>query len=90
LLPQVLSATAQDNYIEVASSCTEARVASPVIDESSKVDNTQSIKDSTPFAESVHAALFRGLSFSHGINFAKYVRSKFNSDVHPSSHSGHF
>jgi hypothetical protein len=38
----------------------------------------------------VHAALFRGLSFSHGINFAKDVKSKFNTDVHPSSHAGLF
>jgi hypothetical protein len=31
-----------------------------------------------------------GLDFSHGMNFAKDVRSKFNRQVHPSAKSGHF
>jgi hypothetical protein len=42
------------------------------------------------FANSVHASLFMGLNFSHGINFAKDVRSKFNVDVHPSPEVGQF
>ncbi|KAM0868195.1 hypothetical protein ACQ4PT_041499 [Festuca glaucescens] len=42
------------------------------------------------FANSVHASLFMGLNFSHGNNFAKDVRYKFNVDVHPSSKDGHF
>jgi hypothetical protein len=45
---------------------------------------------SSSFANSVHASLFMGLNFSHGINFAKDVRSKFNVDVHPSPQVGHF
>jgi hypothetical protein len=41
-------------------------------------------------ASSVHAALFRGLDFSHGINFAKDILSKFNKEVHPRARSGSF
>jgi hypothetical protein len=37
-----------------------------------------------------HAALFKDLDFSHGINFAKVVKNKFHKEVHPSSSSGHF
>jgi hypothetical protein len=37
-----------------------------------------------------HAALFKDLDFSHGINFAKDVKNKFHKEVHPSSSSGHF
>ncbi|KAM0886498.1 hypothetical protein ACQ4PT_029612 [Festuca glaucescens] len=45
----------------------------------------------TPTSSSfVHAALFKDLDFSHGINFAKDVKNKFNKEVHPSSSSGHF
>ncbi|KAK1611422.1 hypothetical protein QYE76_035095 [Lolium multiflorum] len=88
LLPQVIPVNSQDELSQVVSACTEVRV-STVIEEPPKADS-QSSKDSTPFAESVHAALFRGLSFSHGINFAKDVKSKFNSEVHPSSHTAHF
>jgi hypothetical protein len=42
------------------------------------------------FANSVHASLFMGLNFSHGINFAKDVKNKFNVDVHPSPEVGQF
>jgi hypothetical protein len=38
----------------------------------------------------VHSSLSMGLDFSHGMNFAKDVRSKFNRQVHPSAKSGHF
>jgi hypothetical protein len=41
-------------------------------------------------ASSVHAALFQGLDFSHGINFAKDIRAKFNTEVHPRARSGNF
>jgi hypothetical protein len=45
----------------------------------------------TPTSSSfVHAALFKDLDFSHGINFAKDVKNKFNQEVHPYSSSGHF
>jgi hypothetical protein len=39
---------------------------------------------------SVHSALIMGLDFSHGINFAKDVKIKFGSSVHPSRSSGNF
>jgi hypothetical protein len=90
LLPQVQSAIVQDNHSEVVPPIIEARVNHIVADDSSKVDNISLKKESVTFAEFVHAALFRGLSFSHGMNFAKDVKSKFNSDVHPSPHTGHF
>jgi hypothetical protein len=38
----------------------------------------------------VHSALIMGLDFSHGINFAKDVKIKFGSSVHPSRSSGNF
>jgi hypothetical protein len=38
----------------------------------------------------VHAALFKGLDFSHGINFAKDILAKFNKEVHPRARSGNF
>jgi hypothetical protein len=41
-------------------------------------------------AMAVHSSLSMGLDFSHGMNFAKDVRSKFNRQVHPSAKSGHF
>ena len=45
---------------------------------------------SSPVAMSVHTSLSLGFSFSHGINFAKDVKSKFLADVHPSKESRHF
>jgi hypothetical protein len=38
----------------------------------------------------VHNSISLGLDFSHGRNFARDVRSKFSSTVHPSANSGHF
>jgi hypothetical protein len=38
----------------------------------------------------VHDAISLGLNFSHGVNFAKDVRNKFSSNVHPSTKSGLF
>jgi hypothetical protein len=38
----------------------------------------------------VHAALFKGLDFSRGTNFAKDVKYKFNKEVHPIASSGNF
>jgi hypothetical protein len=38
----------------------------------------------------MHSALIMGLDFSHGINFAKDVKMKFGSSVHPTRSSGNF
>jgi hypothetical protein len=38
----------------------------------------------------VHDSIILGLDFSYGKNFAKDVKRKFNSDVHPSDKSVHF
>jgi hypothetical protein len=38
----------------------------------------------------VYDSLNLGLNFSHGTNFAKDVKSKFNFAIHPSAKTGHF
>jgi hypothetical protein len=58
LLPQVTPVNSQDEHSQVAPACSEVRT-STVFEESPKVDNLQPSKNSTPFAESNHAALFR-------------------------------
>ncbi|KAM0927092.1 hypothetical protein ACQ4PT_003199 [Festuca glaucescens] len=55
-----------------------------------KLARDECLEEQSSFANSVHASLFMGLSFSHGLNFAKDVKKKFNVDVHPSFKSGNF
>ncbi|KAM0894957.1 hypothetical protein ACQ4PT_024153 [Festuca glaucescens] len=57
---------------------------------SGKSVRDECLEEESSFANSVHASLFRGLSFSHGLNFAKDVKNFFNVDVHPSSKSCNF
>ncbi|KAM0827262.1 hypothetical protein ACQ4PT_068312 [Festuca glaucescens] len=55
-----------------------------------QANGAATVKDTPTSASSVHATLFKGLDFSHGINFAKDVKYKFNKEVHPIASSGNF
>ena len=46
------------------------------------------MEDFAPSA--VHSSLIMGLDFSRGYRFAKEIKSKFLTTVHPTLHSGHF
>jgi hypothetical protein len=77
----------RENVKDANISSSSSLVEEPLIPMAAEIDSSSG---SSSFANSVHASLFMGLNFSHGINFAKDVRSKFNVDVHPSPEVGHF
>jgi hypothetical protein len=63
-------------------------VIDPVV--ASQGESSSASEPESDLMLSVHDAISLGLNFSHVVNFAKDVRNKFSSNVHPSAKSGHF